>query len=92
MFYHVSLLSNHQCNSRQLQKEGCLTTLASNGLQALNKVKELAASDKPKKVFDVILVCHLTPASHPLLTNLNDIDGLRNAGHVSTHFLSFAKA
>ncbi|THH05145.1 hypothetical protein EW145_g5011 [Phellinidium pouzarii] len=66
-------LINQTVLNRQLLKAGCTTTLANNGLQAIEKAKDLLSNREGRKTFDVILMdCEM-----PVMDGLSAVREIR---------------
>jgi CheY-like chemotaxis protein len=83
--YHVLITEDNSINqtilNRQLKKAGCMTTLASNGLEALEEIKKLAKSETEPRKFDVILMdCEMPVMSG--LTATGEIRKMEASGEI----------
>ncbi|KAH8117651.1 hypothetical protein DFH11DRAFT_1724631 [Phellopilus nigrolimitatus] len=71
-------LINQTVLKRQLLKAGCTTTLANNGLQAIEKIRSLAISTGPSRAFDAVLMdCEM-----PVMDGLTAVREIRKLEEV----------
>ncbi|KAI0035068.1 hypothetical protein K488DRAFT_44039 [Vararia minispora EC-137] len=80
---------NQTILNRQLKGEGCITSLANNGLQALEHVRTMASTGGSQKTFDAILMDCEMPVMDGL-TAVREIRRMESAGELPGRNVIFA--